>query len=80
MASCETSPAFYLHPKRETKNLWGWSTKSLIGGGHHFMTPIRRFLWQKFIKYSQSYDVVRHLALLGGKGLKEMTAEVIMTR
>ena len=32
----------------------------------------RQFSWQKFIKaikYSQSYDVVCQLALLGGKGL-----------
>ena len=42
IASCETSLAFHLHPKKETKNLWGWSTKSLIGGGHNFMTSMRR--------------------------------------
>ena len=77
VASCETSLPFHLHPKKETKNLWGWSTKSLIGGGNHFVTSMRRSLQdnfrgknsQKSIKYSQSYDVVCHLALLGGKGL-----------
>ena len=24
IASCETSLAFHLHPKKETKHLWGW--------------------------------------------------------
>ena len=42
IASCETSLACHLHPKKETKNLWGWSTKSLIGGGHNFTTSMRR--------------------------------------
>ena len=42
IASCETSLAFHLHPKKETKNLWGWSTKSFMGGGHNFMTSMRR--------------------------------------
>ena len=41
LASCETSLAFHLDPKKETKNLWGWSTKSLIGGGHNFTTSSR---------------------------------------
>ena len=31
-----------LHTKKETKNLWGWSFKSLIGGGHNFITSMRR--------------------------------------
>ena len=78
IASCETSLAFYLHPKKETKNLWGWSTMSLIGGGRNFVTSMRRSSQdnfcgknsQKAIKYSQSYDVVCHLALLGSKGLR----------
>ena len=42
IASCETSLAFHLHLKKETKNWWGWSTKSFIGGGHNFMTLMRR--------------------------------------
>ena len=42
IASCEASLAFHLHPKKETKNLWGWSTKSFIGGGHNFITSMRR--------------------------------------
>ena len=42
IASCETSFVFHLHPKKETKHLWGWSTKSLIGGGHNFMASMRR--------------------------------------
>ena len=77
IASCETSLAFHLHPKKETKNLWGWSTKSLIGGGNNFMTSMRRSSQdnfcgknsQKSVKYSQSYDFVCQMALLGGKGL-----------
>ena len=77
IASCETSLAFHLHPKTETKNLWGWSTKSLIGGGDNFTTSMRRssqdnvcgnISW-KSVKYSQSYDFVCQMALLGGKGL-----------
>lgn len=42
IASYETSLAFHLHPKKETKNLWGWSTMSFIGGGHNLMTSMRR--------------------------------------
>ena len=50
---------------------------SQIGGGHNFMTSMGRSPQdnlrdknpQKSIKYSQSYDVVCQLALLGGKGL-----------
>ena len=42
IASCETSLACHLHPKQRTKNLLGWSTKSLIGGGNNFMTSMRR--------------------------------------
>ena len=73
VASCETSLPFHLHPKKETKNLWGWSTKSLIGGGNNFMTSMRRSPRDNFRgKNSQksiSYDIVCHLALLGDKGL-----------
>ena len=28
--------------KKRTKNLWGWSTMSLIGEGHNFMTSMSR--------------------------------------
>ena len=77
IASCETSLAFHLHPTKETKNLTGWSTKSFIGGGHNFMTAMRRSSQGNFrgknsyksVKYSQSYDFVCQMALLGGKGL-----------
>ena len=31
-----------LHPKKETKNLWGWSTEFLIGGGHNCTTSMSR--------------------------------------
>ena len=51
---------------------------SLIGGGHNFMTSMRRSSQDNFcdknskkcIKYSQSYDVVCQSALLESKGLK----------
>ena len=54
---------------------------SLIGGGHNFITSMRRSLQDNFpgkkswksIKYSQSYDIVCHLALFGGKGLSIAT-------
>ena len=76
-ASCEVSLAFHLHPKTETKNLWGWSTNSLIGGGDNFTTSMRRSSQDSFcgkiswksVNYSQSYDFVCQMALLGGKGL-----------
>ena len=50
---------------------------SLIGRGHNFMTSMSRSLQDNFrgknseksIKYSQSYDIVCQLALLGSKGL-----------
>ena len=48
IASCEISLAFHLHPKKETKNLWGWSTMSLIGGSHNFMTSMRGSLQDNF--------------------------------
>ena len=84
LASCETSLAFYLHPKKDTENLWGWSAKSLIGGGHNFKTSMRRSSQDNFcgknslktIKYSQSYDVVCHLALSGGKGLRKSVCQL----
>ena len=79
IASCETSLAFHWHPRKETKNLWGWSTKSFTGGGHNFMTSMRRTSQDNFhgknskksVKYSQSYDFVCQMALLGGKGLRK---------
>ena len=70
IASCETSLACHLHPKQRTQNLWGWSTKSLIGGGNNFMTSMRRSSQdnfcgknscgknsQKSVKYSQNYSM-----------------------
>ena len=48
IALCETSLAFHLHPKKETKNLWGWSKKSFIGGGHNFLTSIGRSSQENF--------------------------------
>ena len=65
--------------KKRTKNLWGWSAVSLIGGSQSFMTSMRRSSQDNFCgknsqksnKYSQSYDVVCQLALLGGKGLRK---------
>ena len=52
---------------------------SLIGGGHNFMTSMRRSSQDNFCGknsyesniYSQSFDVVCQLALLGGKGLRK---------
>ena len=57
IASCEISLAFYLHPKKELKNLWERSTMSLIGGGHNFdfnaQILTSQFLWQNFIEIYQ---------------------------
>ena len=39
---CETSLVFYQHPKKRNKNLCGWSTMSLIGGGQNFRTSMSR--------------------------------------
>ena len=88
IASCETSLAFHLDPKKETKNLWGWSTKSLIGGGQNFMISMTRSSQdnfrgknsQKSVKYSQSYDFVCQMALLGGKGLKTLYEGTFVAR
>ena len=71
----ETSLAFHLHPEKGTKNFWGWSTMSWMGGGQNFMTSMSRSSQDNFhgknswksIKYSQSYDLVCQFALLGGK-------------
>ena len=66
-------------PPKNLKTYWGeWSTISLIGGGHNFMTSMNRSSQinfcgknsEKSIKYSQSYDIVYQLAFLGGKGFR----------
>ena len=54
-----------------SSNLWGWSTMSLIGGGHSFMTSMRRSSRDNFhCKNSwKSVMTVCQMALLGDKGL-----------
>ena len=48
IALCETSFAFHLHPKKETKNLWARSTERFIGRGHNFITSMTRYSKDNF--------------------------------